>query len=116
MHGIWLFSHGRLRSEACLHVVPHHRCALAAQASERNLRQALLILETCHVAQNPLQAQQPLQLPDWELYIQARRPPLPAQTPGSSPGAANWQKECMLGCATAMQPCMLHTCLTAQRF
>ena len=40
------------------------------QASERNLRRALLMLETCRVMQLPLTADQPLQLPDWELYVQ----------------------------------------------
>ena len=41
-----------------------------AQASERNLRRALLSFETCRVAQYPLTESQPVQLPDWELYIQ----------------------------------------------
>ncbi|KAK9839848.1 hypothetical protein WJX81_005830 [Elliptochloris bilobata] len=49
---------------------PNELGARIAKASERNLRRALLILETCRVAQTPLQAQQALQLPDWELYIQ----------------------------------------------
>eukprot|EP00884_Botryococcus_braunii_P003681 jgi/Botrbrau1/13313/Bobra.0315s0011.1 len=41
-----------------------------SQASSRNLRRALLLLETCHVAQNPFAENQPVQLPDWEMYIQ----------------------------------------------
>ncbi|KAK9808259.1 hypothetical protein WJX73_004150 [Symbiochloris irregularis] len=41
-----------------------------AQASERNLRRALLMLETCRVAQYPFTPDQPVQLADWELYIQ----------------------------------------------
>ena len=40
------------------------------QVSERNLRRALLSFETCRVAQYPLTESQPVQLPDWELYIQ----------------------------------------------
>ena len=40
------------------------------QKSERNLRRALLMLETCRVLQNPMSASQEPQLPDWELYIQ----------------------------------------------
>ena len=42
----------------------------AGQVSERNLRRALLSFETCRVAQYPLTDSQPVQLPDWELYIQ----------------------------------------------
>ncbi|CAL5223322.1 g5817 [Coccomyxa viridis] len=41
-----------------------------AQKSERNLRRALLMLETCRVLQTPMTATQEPQLPDWELYIQ----------------------------------------------
>lgn len=63
------------------------------QASERNLRRALLLLETCRVAQTPLQAGQPLQLPDWELYIQARAlgaaPTAPEWLPPSTPRGAH---------------------------
>jgi replication factor C subunit 3/5 len=40
------------------------------QAAERNLRRALLMLETCRVAQTPFTEDQQVQLPDWELYIQ----------------------------------------------
>ena len=40
------------------------------QRSERNLRRALLMLETCRVMQNPMTDDQQPQLPDWELYIQ----------------------------------------------
>ena len=54
-----------------VHDASGNRPFARGQASERNLRRALLILETCRVAQTPLQASQPLQLPDWELYIQA---------------------------------------------
>lgn len=44
---------------------------MALQASERNLRRALLMFETCKVAQNPLQPHQEMPYPDWELYIKA---------------------------------------------
>lgn len=43
------------------------------QKSERNLRRALLMLETCRVMQSPMTANQEPQLPDWELYIQVSR-------------------------------------------
>ncbi len=43
------------------------------QKSERNLRRALLMLETCRVMQSPMTANQEPQLPDWELYIQVNR-------------------------------------------
>ena len=70
---------------------------LAEQASERNLRRALLILETCHVAQTPLQAQQPLQLPDWELYIQARGLPFTCLGPWPMPKSNNGASDACLG-------------------
>lgn len=37
--------------------------------SEKNLRRALLMLEACKVQHSPLVADQPVVLPDWELYI-----------------------------------------------
>lgn len=58
------------------------RCA--RQASERNLRKALLMLETCRVAQYPFTPDQPVQLADWELYIQVQpmiAPPADKDTP-----------------------------------
>ncbi|KAK9861660.1 hypothetical protein WJX84_003837 [Apatococcus fuscideae] len=41
-----------------------------AAASDRNLRRALLMLETCQAAKYPFSDDQPVQLTDWELYIQ----------------------------------------------
>jgi len=41
------------------------------QASGRNLRRALLMLEATKVQAYPFTEQQPLQMPDWEVYIQA---------------------------------------------
>ena len=41
-----------------------------AQISERNLRRALLCFETCKMAQYPFTDDQPVQMTDWELYIQ----------------------------------------------
>lgn len=41
------------------------------QASGRNLRRALLMLEATKVQQYPFSEQQALQMPDWELYIGA---------------------------------------------
>jgi len=40
-------------------------------ACERNLRRAVLTLETCKVHQYPFTEQQPIQLPDWQLFIGA---------------------------------------------
>ena len=42
-----------------------------AQASERNLRRAVLMLEACKVHQYPLSDDQPVQMPDWLLFIGA---------------------------------------------
>ncbi|CCI41120.1 unnamed protein product [Albugo candida] len=39
------------------------------QRSDRNLRRALLILETCHVQRYPFAEDQEIQLPAWEEYI-----------------------------------------------
>ena len=41
-----------------------------AEACGRSLRRALLTLEVCRVSQYPFTDDQPLQLPDWELYTQ----------------------------------------------
>ena len=42
-----------------------------ARASSRNLRRAILMLEACHVQQRDgLTSDQPVQMTDWELYIQ----------------------------------------------
>ncbi|KAK9806998.1 hypothetical protein WJX72_010071 [[Myrmecia] bisecta] len=50
--------------------LPQPLSSRIADASDRNLRRALLMLETCRVAQLPLTDDQPVQLTDWELYIQ----------------------------------------------
>ena len=41
-----------------------------ADSAGRSLRRALLSLEVCRVSQYPFADDQPLQLPDWELYTQ----------------------------------------------
>lgn len=38
-------------------------------AADRNLRRALLMAEACKVQHSPLTADQPVPLPDWEIYI-----------------------------------------------
>ncbi len=53
------------------------------QKSERNLRRALLMLETCRVLQTPMTATQEPQLPDWELYIQVSLLCIPSGLDGS---------------------------------
>ncbi len=60
VRGFWLCSLGCMRGILCA----------LLQKSERNLRRALLMLETCRVLQSPMTATQEPQLPDWELYIQ----------------------------------------------
>ena len=45
-----------------------------AQTSDRNLRRALLCFETCKMAQYPFTDDQPVQMTDWELYIQVWQP------------------------------------------
>ena len=62
------------------------------QVSERNLRRALLSFETCRVAQYPLTESQPVQLPDWELYIQV--PAFPGSAFGErfTPSACRFRK------------------------
>ena len=36
---------------------------------DKNIRRALLMLEACKVQHSPLSADQPVAIPDWELYI-----------------------------------------------
>lgn len=43
-----------------------------AEASERNLRRALLSLEACKVQHYPFEEQQQVAAPDWEMYIKVR--------------------------------------------
>jgi replication factor C subunit 3/5 len=40
-----------------------------AKKSERNLRRALLMLETCRVQSYPFSPEQQIQLPAWEDYV-----------------------------------------------
>ncbi|ETV93822.1 hypothetical protein H310_12385 [Aphanomyces invadans] len=55
-----------------------------AKKSERNLRRALLMLETCRVQQYPFSPTQPIQLPEWEEYICGlAKDVLQEQSPGS---------------------------------
>jgi replication factor C subunit 3/5 len=42
-----------------------------ATGCERNLRRAILMLEACKVHQYPLSAEQPVQQPDWQLFLSA---------------------------------------------
>lgn len=64
--------------------------ACAFQMSDRNLRRALLTLETCRVTQYPFTDAQPVQLPDWEMYIQVCITDLPSH-------------EALVRCWTAIQ-------------
>jgi replication factor C subunit 3/5 len=51
--------------------LPPRLASRIAEASERNLRRALLMLEACKVHQYPLTDDQPLQQPDWQLFLSA---------------------------------------------
>jgi len=50
--------------------LPPHFAALIAKKSNRNLRKALLMLETCKMDQYPFVQGQKIQLPEWEEFIQ----------------------------------------------
>lgn len=50
--------------------LPDQLATRIAQGSDRNLRRAILTLESCRVAQYPFTENQPLQVPDWQLYLQ----------------------------------------------
>ena len=50
--------------------LPDRLADRVAQSSGRSLRRALLTLEVCRASQYPFTNDQPLQLPDWELYTQ----------------------------------------------
>ncbi|EQC26764.1 replication factor C subunit 3/5 [Saprolegnia diclina VS20] len=55
-----------------------------AKKSERNLRRALLMLETCRVQTYPFMPDQPIPLPEWEEYIAGlAKDVLQEQSPGS---------------------------------
>jgi hypothetical protein len=81
MRSGWQSSQGKVNSA----------CACAAQASESNLRRALLLFETCRAAQYPLGNAQAVQLPDWELYIQV---PTSLYSHLSTAHAASWRRPC----------------------
>lgn len=51
-------------------VLPDGLATRLADESDRNLRRALLSLESCRVAQPSLSADQQITLPNWECYIQ----------------------------------------------
>lgn len=55
------------RREQC--ACPRELAITISINSGRNLRRALLMLETCKVQHTPLAVDQPVMLPDWELYI-----------------------------------------------
>lgn len=43
---------------------------LPAAKADRNMRRAILMMEACKAQQYPFSADQQVQLPDWELYLQ----------------------------------------------
>lgn len=51
--------------------LPEQLAARIVSVSGRDMRKALLCLETCRVQQFPFSAQQQPRLADWELYIMA---------------------------------------------
>lgn len=50
--------------------LPEALATRIAQASERNLRKAILMLEACRVQQYPFTDSQQIELPDWQRYTQ----------------------------------------------
>lgn len=51
--------------------LPESLAEKIATSSERNLRRAILSLEACKVQQYPFDASQPVQAPDWQLFLSA---------------------------------------------
>jgi len=49
--------------------LPPELCSRVVLASDRNMRRALLMLEACKAQQYPFTPDQPVQLADWELYV-----------------------------------------------
>ena len=49
--------------------LPDMLCERIAKHSQRNMRKALLTLETCRVSQYPFEDGQPLQEPEWQMFI-----------------------------------------------
>lgn len=71
-------------------------------AAGQNLRRALLMLESCAVQQSPLTADQPVALPDWELYIcRLAREILQDQSPGKLLQARDMIYELLTNCIPA---------------
>jgi replication factor C subunit 3/5 len=71
-------------------------------ASGQNLRRALLMLESCAVQQSPLSADQPVALPDWELYIcRLAREILQDQSPAKLLQARDMIYELLTNCIPA---------------
>ncbi len=50
--------------------LPDGLCARIGQHANRNMRRALLALETCKVSQYPFDDNQTIHVPEWELYVQ----------------------------------------------
>jgi replication factor C subunit 3/5 len=71
-------------------------------AAGQNLRRALLMLESCAVQQSPLAPDQPVALPDWELYIcRLAREILQDQSPGKLLQARDMIYELLTNCIPA---------------
>jgi replication factor C subunit 3/5 len=51
--------------------LPHELAMRISASCERNLRRSILTLESCKVQQYPFSDSQPVQLPDWQLFINA---------------------------------------------
>jgi replication factor C subunit 3/5 len=82
--------------------VPHELAMSISINSERNLRRALLMLEACKVQQAPLTADQPVLLPDWELYIcRLAREILSDQSPAKLLQARDMLYELLTNCIPA---------------
>ena len=66
------------------------------------MRRALLMLEACKVQQSPLTADQPVLLPDWELYIcRLAREVLSDQSPAKLLQARDMLYELLTNCIPA---------------
>jgi hypothetical protein len=71
-------------------VLPPALAQRLAEASERNLRRALLSLEACRVQRYPFDEGQEAAAPDWELYIRVRAPRSLACSPLQGVGGWRW--------------------------
>ena len=82
--------------------VPKELALSISLNSERNLRRALLMLEACKVQQAPLTPDQPVLLPDWELYIcRLAREILSDQSPAKLTQARDMLYELLTNCIPA---------------